>query len=270
MILTGSEDRLVTLGSLAVRPTIYSGRNGGGPFPVSSEPIPGLTVRIPKRKQAPIFHTTTNVYGFLDLAGGPTRVEITDPENRYLPRAISVNVPDRRPLGEALARGATVLPAVLPPPFVEVPLRPSPHVRLRELRAAVFGRVTTPAGVPCPFAWVRATTTKGVHVTYADERGEYFAPLPFLRPIVTILDPHETGDGDDDLALTVDFSVTVRAYRRRTPPPAGSPLEGFLLEIDTAVPGDAAFDAVYVPASLYETTTSVKLETHVRLDLQPA
>lgn len=270
MILTGSEDRRVTVGSFAVRPTAYQGRQPSGPFAVPSEPVTGLVVRAQGARQTPSFHPSTHVYGFVDLPGGSTRVEITDPEDRYLPRALVVDVPDRSPLAQALARGAVSLPAVLPPPFVEAPLRPSPRARSRELRAAVFGRVTTPAGEPCPFAWVRATTTIGTYVTYADERGDYLAPLPFLRPIVAIVNAHDPGDGDDELALTTEFTVTMRAYRRISPPPAGSPLEGFLTEIDTASPGDAAFDAVYLVASLYEAGTSVKLETHVRLDLQPA
>ena len=211
MILLGNEDRRVSVGSLAVRPTVYMGRDGGGPFPAPSDAISGLSVTLTGRKQRPTFHPITNVYGFIDLPGGPARVEVSDPEGRYLPAALAVNLPDRAPLAAALSRGASVLPAVADPPFVPVPLRPSVRARSREVRAAFFGRVTTPAGAPCPFAWVRATTAQGVYITYADERGEYIAPLPFLRPVVAIVDPHGPGDGDDDLDLTTTFNVTVRA-----------------------------------------------------------
>ncbi|XXY52639.1 hypothetical protein WME91_16035 [Sorangium sp. So ce269] len=270
MIPLGSAERLASVGSLAVRPTAYLGRNGGGPFATSNEPISGLSFAISGRKERPLFHRTTNVYGFLDLPGGPVRVEVTDPEGRYLPRALLVDVPDRLPLAAALSRGASALPAVTAPPFVAAPLRPSPRARSREPRAAIFGRVTTPAGVPCPFAWVSATTAQGAYVTYADERGEYLAPLPFLRAVVSVADPHLPGDGDDDLEFTSTFDVTVRAYRRVTPPPQARPLEGFLDEIDTVSPMDPAFAAVYGVGSLFETTLAVKLETHVRLDLLPA
>lgn len=270
MIPLDSADRRASVGSLAVRPTAYLGHDGGGPFAVSNEPIPGLSVAISGRKTRPLFHRTTNVYGFLDLPGGPVRVEVTDPEGRYLPRALLVDVPDRLPLADALSRGASTLPVVAAPPFVSAPLRPSARARSREPRAAIFGRVTTPAGAACPFAWVRAITAQGAYVTYSDERGEYLAPLPFLRAVVSVADPHLPGDGDDELDITTTFDVTVQAYRRVAPPPEGRPLDGFLDEIDVVSPSDPAFAAVYGVGSLFETTTSVKLETHVRLDLLPA
>ena len=66
-------DRLAVVGSLAVRPVVHRGANGI-PFPVSSEPIFGLSVFAGPRRTKSVFHSSTNIHGFLDLPTGLTLV----------------------------------------------------------------------------------------------------------------------------------------------------------------------------------------------------
>lgn len=271
MSAMAAADRRPALGSLALRPVAYRGRNGVGPLAVSAEPIRGLSIRLVGSRAAPLFHASTNVYGFVDLRPDTYRAEVSDPEGRFLPRALRVDVPDRRPLAEALALGATSLPTVPAVPFLTVPLRPSPHARAAEPRAALHGVVRTPAGAPLPLAWIRVSTAQGSCVTYSDARGEYLAPLPFLRPVVALLDSGAdlSSDGDDVLGITDTFNVTARAHRLLAPVPAASPLDAFPEGFDDLEPGQPAFAAVYDTTSFFETTIAVRVETHVRLDLLP-
>jgi hypothetical protein len=267
-ISTLRADRLVTIGSLAVRPVVYRGANGT-PFPTSNEPIHGLSVRGVGSKAKSIFHASTNVYGFLDLPAGPMVVSVTDPEKRYLPRTLKVTAPDQSALADALALGAKIPPAVSAPPFVPVFLRPSPESPTRNACTSLFGAARENDGRPIVLAWIRVSTPQGSYTTYTDLRGEYVAILPFLRPVVTIVDPGASeGEGDDVNDIQDTFDAAVTAHRILAPIPAGlDPLAVFPTDFDDLVPGIAAFAAVYETAPFFQTTVPIKVEAHFRLDL---
>ncbi|WP_437656644.1 hypothetical protein [Sorangium sp. So ce1182] len=246
-------ERLVALGSLAVRPVAYGGENGAGPLPPPSEPIDGLLVSAAEARRPALLRATTNVYGFVDLAPGLQRVLVVDPRGRFLPRAIAVDVPDRRPLADALARGAATLPAVADPPLALAWLRPAPG---KQRSSGVHGVVRGPSGAPLALAWIRVDTPEGRFVTYSDHRGEYVAPLPFVRRPAA-----------DD----ADVQINVRVHRLLAEVPASADaLEVFPASFDGLAPEIAGFDAVYEQAALVNKAVQFEVGKPVRLDLQPA
>jgi hypothetical protein len=265
-------DRLVTLGSLAVRPVLHRGANGAV-FPTSNEPIYGLSVRILGSRARALFHPSTNVHGFVDLPPGPdpVLVGVTDPENRFLPRTLRVTVPDQTSLREALALGAQAPPATASPPFVTAHLRPSPSGPARASYTSVYGVAREADGRPIAWAWVRVSTPQGRYVTYTDLRGEYLAILPFLRPVVTVVDEGDLeGDSDDLTEVQSTFSADVSAHRLLAPIPAsGDPLTAFPPTFDDLAPEIPGFEEVYEESAFFLTTVPIKVETHHRLDLLP-
>jgi hypothetical protein len=251
--------RLVSLGSLAVRPVAYLGAGASGPFEPPVGPIEGLTLRSTSDRRAPVLHVATDCYGFVDLVPGAHRVHLSDARGRFLPRAITAVVPDRRPLGAAIARGAAVLPSVPAPPLVRAWLRPAPGQAV--LGTALLGTVRSATGEALPFAWIRVEAAQGRFVTYSDARGEYLAPLAFLRPVVA--------PGDDVGSPIVPAQVS--AYPRSAPPsPADrDEITSFPADFDDLVPGTASFVAVY-GAAVFDASVDIIVGITARLDLQPA
>jgi hypothetical protein len=256
-------DRLVALGSLAVRPLVYCGAGKDGPFPPPQEPIEGLSVRSTSARRDARIHTTTNLYGFVNLKPGPHRVHIVDPRGRFLPRAIAVNVPDYASLRDALERRAQTLPAVAPPPIEVAWLRRAPGT---PTTTGLFGVVRDATGASVPFAWIRvekvlafddAADGEGRFVTYADQRGEYVVPLSFVR----------RPSGDD----SAPASIKVRVHRPLGPAPAGDgALAAFPVSFDDLAPEKPGFDSVYEPIALVaDKAVDFEVGTSMRLDLQP-
>lgn len=275
-VSTRSPDRLVAIGSLAVRPALYRGANGSV-FPVSAQPIHGLTVALAQglsgsrsRPRKALFHPSTNLHGFVDLPPGPKLIAVTDPENRFLPRTLAATVPDFTALAEALAQGAKTPPAASPPALVTALLRPSPSGPLRDSFASFHGVAREPDGTPIAWAWIQVSTPQGSYTTYSDGRGEYLAILPFLHPIVTVVldvgDPETDGDDVNDVADT--FNADVRAHRLlASVPPSGDPLAVLPPDFDELVPGAPAFDSVYETTAFFHATVPIRVEARQRLDL---
>ncbi len=250
---SASPDRRVSLGSLALRPILYRGASSAGPLASPERPIEGLVVRATTSRRPPIFHLSTNLYGFLDLAPATYRIHLTDPAAAYLPRAYSIFVPDRRQLGVALAAG-TPPPAVPQPPLGAVPMRPALLAPI-SAHTALWGVVATPSPgrAPLPFAWIRATTAQGAYVTYSDLRGQYLIPLDTISGVGT-------------------FPVQVDAYALVLPPASGAaePLSAFPAsptDFDDLIPGSADFIAVYGTSTIYSQSKNITIGTQVRLDL---
>jgi len=259
---SASSDRFPVLGSVALRPVRYGGTKGGIPFPLPTEPIAGLVCRSAASPQVALFHLTTNCYGLLDLAPGPHRLLVSDPRGRYLPRATAATLPDREPLRQALARGASSPPIVPPPPLLTVPLRPVPGSPLRGAETAFWGRVLGGDGRPLPLAWIRVTTAQGVYITHSDMAGDYLAPLPFLAP--------QLPGGDDDDVPVVEFPATVRVHAlKASPAPGSAPLDVLPADFDALVPGTPDFEAVYAAVPVTEADHDITVGTQPRLDLQP-
>lgn len=260
-------DRRVALGALAVRPVLYRGVNGASPFGSPEQPIMDLLVQSTSSVLSPTFHPATHVYGFVDLLPVPAehRIQITDPLRRYLPRAVTAQVPDRRPLGAALIAGATDLPTVLDPPTVVALMRPTLRTPITTEETAVWG-VTSAQGAALPFTWIRATTPQGTYVTYSDVGGEYLVSLSFLRPVLP------ANAGADTPATQNTFSVQIEAYALLAPPAPGDddPLASFPADFDDLAPGGARFIALYGATALTTKTLNIQVGTQVRLDLQPA
>ena len=272
-----SADRVVALGMLAIRPVVYRGASGGTRLAAPVEPIAGLRIRSTSSRKLPIFHASTNCYGFVDLPAGRHRIHLEDPESRFLMRAIEVVVPDRSALREALERGARVppvdgggsaplVPPVVPaPPFVTVPLRPAPGSIFGDLDTSLWGVLRDAAGNGVPLAWIRVSTPQGDFVTCSDARGEYLATLPFLRPIVTTLDI----DPEQPVIQTV-LAVAIEAYPLLNPPARGAdPLAIFPASFDDLDPLIRGFEAIYHVGARITRTTNVTVGARVRLDLQP-
>jgi hypothetical protein len=173
-----SPDRLAVVGVLAVRPRRYLSEGA----PLGLGPMPGLEVRVKGGSEVPLWHASTGLYGFLRLAPGPARVEVSDPSGRYLPQAINAQVPDRTAVREALQRGRTP-PTGAPALFLDLGLRPALGLALPPGSSAIWGLVRRRSdGTPVPGALiggetVRAGMADGV-TTLSGPDGTYVLVLP--------------------------------------------------------------------------------------------
>jgi len=129
-----SPDRVSAVGVLAVRIRRYL-TTGADP---SLAALPGLRVRVAGQAERPLWHESTGLYGFLNIPSGDARIEIDDPAGRYQPQAISALVPDRSALKAAL-EAAEAPPAVPPPAYPTVDLRPGLAMGLPPATTAVWG-----------------------------------------------------------------------------------------------------------------------------------
>jgi hypothetical protein len=265
----GRADRLVSLGSLAVRPVVYRGTVGDQPLTMSSDPIEGLRVRSTTSQRTPLFHVSTNLYGFVDLAPGLHRVHVVDPEQRFLPRAVAAIAPDRSLLGDALARGARTLPVVDDPPLVSAKLRPSPSSLMGGAEAALHGVILDVDGEGAPFAWIRAQTLLGEYVTYSDARGEYVVPLPFLHPVI-VTDPSDPTQSKHQTTFPVTLEVYPLLAALASVVASGDPLDVFPADFDDLAPGSPRFGEVYDPTKLFSMSTNATVGARARLDPQLA
>lgn len=105
-----SAERSVLTGVLALRLVRYIGE--GAVAPAATLPIAGLRVRSTSAVETPRYHPSTGLYGFLHLRPGRHRIHIEDPRERYLPRAIEVDVPDRREVRRVLETDVPPLPGL--------------------------------------------------------------------------------------------------------------------------------------------------------------
>jgi hypothetical protein len=248
-------ERTVIAGALAVHPLTYRVQ-GAGPAPAS---LPGLRVRAVGSGEAPIYHPSSGVYGFLRLPPGTHRLHLTDPGDRFLPRAQTVDVPDRAAAVAILAAGAAPPPGAPGPAYLSVAMRPAIGFPLRRSDTAVWGEIRRASGEPLPFARLRlATRLDGADaevVTYSDLMGVFLARLPGERATFVLPEPvDEDADpppADDETELIRTFpralSVHVLSEAALAGVRGADPLAGFPADFDDLDP-DAPGSPYIAPA----------------------
>jgi hypothetical protein len=174
-----SVERRVVAGLLGVRALRYAGQS----VPPNPPAIEGLQVVAAGAAEVPTFHAETGLYGFVRLPPGPRRIELSDATGRFQPSAITVAVPDRGPIQQALEAGGA--PPLMPPPLlVDVALRLMPAAPTSPGMTTVWGVVReASSGAPVPLARIACTTVgSGNVVSYAGRDGSYLLVFPAERP----------------------------------------------------------------------------------------
>jgi hypothetical protein len=242
------------LGALGIRPTPYlaEGRTG-----ISS--IGGLSLVCREFEETPIFHSQTGVYGWLRMPPGDHLIEILDPSGFRLNRRISITVPDRSAYAQSLLAGV-LSPPVIPPAFIEVPLRPALGHPWMSGHTVLHGMITDTSGNSLPFARLEFDTVfKGTPeklITHADSKGEYAAHLSGEAASFHMPDL-EAGEDEDDAELISEFTRNVRLFRLKAAfasvAKSAYPLKALPLDFDTLNPlaGTSPYEP---PASLIART----------------
>lgn len=241
-------DRVATLGSLAIDAFVYDGEVGDS---ASSRrlygrrrPVEGLSVRILGREAEALYHTTTGLYGFVELAPGPVRVHVTDPAARFLPMAMGIEVPNRSAQRRALERSDSPAKVGAGPLYTQLAMRPAPGAPLAHSPTAIWGRVLDNAGQPVPLARLELATEfpvgqdfeAGRIVSFSDFRGDYVLVSPGERP--------QPGAGDDE--TVEEFARALRVDRLRADSEARRHLRSdrSLLALPTEMEPTAAHEQV--------------------------
>ncbi|HPT49657.1 MAG TPA: hypothetical protein PKZ22_05575 [Accumulibacter sp.] len=172
-------ERLVAVGVLAVRPRRYA--SDGAPAGLST--IAGLRVRVATQAEKPHWHASTGIYGFLHVPPGEFRIEVDDPTRRYLPQAVSAQVPDRSSVGDWLTRGVPPPTGAPGPLILDLAMRPSSEMPLPPASTALWGVLRESAGGrPVPGALLSLTTVlNGANdtvTTLSGADGGYLLVLP--------------------------------------------------------------------------------------------
>ncbi len=115
---------------------------------------------------------------FTDLPPGPRRILVTDPDRRYLPAAVMVEVPDRYP--QRPTAGGPPIPVPSHPVRRTILLRPAPARAIPTGMTAVIGTLRDAAGRGIALARLAASTDAGLMrvVTWTDEAGGFALVLP--------------------------------------------------------------------------------------------
>jgi hypothetical protein len=225
---------------LGIRALRYEADGRPGALP----PIAGLRITAQGVPGAvPRFEPTTGQTFFADLPPGGRRILVTDPEQRFLPAALQVEVPARHPArptaaGADLPRGA--------PPRLAVLLRPHPARAVPDGVTALIGTVRDAAGRAVPLARIACVTAfegrAAQVVTFAGPDGafvlllpgEALAPPPMLRGL-TLYRPNARLAA----ALTADFLAGLPAGADGTPSAALFETAGFALHGADGTPSGA-------------------------------
>jgi hypothetical protein len=188
-------------------------------------PVAGLrVVPVGVAGAAALFDPVGGQTHFAELPPGPRRILVTDPERRFLPAAVEVDIPPRHPLrptaGPASARTES--------PRITLRLRPGPGRAVPPEATAVIGTVRDAAGRGVALARLACTTfldgRQTEVVTWSAADGAFVLLLPdeggrapaerrlmLHRPVPTL-----------SQALATDFLAALPAGLDGVPPPAGS------------------------------------------------
>lgn len=180
----------------------------------------------------------------------PFVLEVRDPDDRFLPFSLDVLLPHRRLLGItftspissplATQTGSSIQSL----PIFSSPARPLPDA-MAALRAEI---VDSGAGVPASWAVVEAKGPgQPAAMGLADAAGRVLLPLPYPKPVVSLLSP-----GSPGLPLTSQtwpIDLTVR-YRRRVTVPVIPDLADLLTQPIATVWEDVARTASLTQATL--------------------
>lgn len=160
---------------LGIRALPYRAEGQPGAMP----PIPGLVMKaIGIIGARPAWDAASGQVRFADLPPGPRRILVTDPERRFLPAAVMVQVPDRFP--QRPTAGGPPIPVPAHPVRRTVLLRPASGRAIPPGMTAVIGTLRDGAGRPIPLGRLAATTDAGLMrvVTWTDEAGGFVLLLP--------------------------------------------------------------------------------------------
>lgn len=205
---------------LAVRALRYEAEGLPGALP----PIAGLRVAASGVVGAAArWDATTGQTCFPDLPPGPRRILVTDPERRFLPAAITVEIPSRHPTRPTLAQGE---PRELPRRTLL--LRPGPGRAVPPGATAVIGTVQDAAGRGVGLARLDCAAMIGGRmtrfVTWSAADGAFVLllpeeasnPAPVLRGITMHLPVPRLAE-----ALAADFLAALPADLDAAGPEAG-------------------------------------------------
>lgn len=198
-------DRAVAVGRLAVRALHYVAQG----LPAAVPPIPGLQVAVYRQSEQPLYHGETGVYGFLRLAPGPARIELSDAAGRWFPAVRSFVIPDREPVRAALGAGGTPAaeppgPGGLPAWIAEIAMRPAIGMPAVPGLTTLWGVVREASGAPIPLARIEVESVGGIRiVAHSDAGGTWLMTMP--------------SEKTDPLTLTSLFPRAVRVHTPREP-----------------------------------------------------
>lgn len=164
---------------LAIQALRYEAEGRPGALPA----ISGLRLQalgVPGAVQG--FDPTTGHTFLRDLPPGPRRILVTDPDRRYLPAALTVNIPARfrsRPTLAQMSEG-------LGPLRIRLRLRPSPSRAIPDGMTAVIGRLRNAQGRGIALGRLECITMQNGKplrvVTWTDADGGFALLLPGEAP----------------------------------------------------------------------------------------
>ncbi|MEW8276596.1 MAG: hypothetical protein AB2719_00310 [Candidatus Thiodiazotropha sp.] len=265
-------DRIAIAGVLAVRCLRYVNETPVAPL----KTLPNLHVRSTRCEERPVFHQSTGLYGFLQLQPGNHRVVINDPEQRYLSRAIEVEVPDRSGVRAILEKGGVPAPGSAAPLFTDAAMRPSVNYPLLPGESAIWGQVSDNSGRPLAFCRLQLATRYDDFdtsvVSYSDSSGSYLLRLSgerasFVEPVDT--DADGVTDTSGELTTTFDRELRVHALKQN---PLGleNPIDAFPVDFDSLDPDDPAGPYQLESFSLYNPATDEQRLPAAGLTPQPS
>lgn len=182
-------------------------------------PLSGLDIVSIQNKERPIFHSSTQIYGFLTLQAGMHKLYITDPRAFFLPRTVTVDVPpyDNRVL---LNRLNTNLNNPQNTKYLHVNIYPSIEYPLLNGETSIWGTIVDAEDNPCAFCRLQMETVRKGQPnevnTYSDINGVYL-----IRLMGEKTEFQSPDDGDlvlDDGILKDDFKRKLRVYKLKKDP----------------------------------------------------
>ncbi|MCM8882054.1 MAG: hypothetical protein LC541_01800 [Candidatus Thiodiazotropha sp.] len=250
-------DRITITGVLAVRCLRYVNETATAPL----KTLPNLHMNSTRSEEQPVFHESTGLYGFLKLQPGTHRVIINDPGQRYLPRAIQVDVPDRSSVRANLEKGGLPSPGSAGPLYTDAAMRPSVNYPLLPGESAIWGQVSDSNGRPLAFSRLQLATRHDdgdTHVvSYSDMSGTYLLRLSGERASFVVpedIDADGVPDTSGELTTTFDRELSVHSLKQN---PFGleNPLDVFPVNFDSLDPDDPAGPYQLESFSLYNPAT---------------
>ncbi len=238
--------------------------------------LSGLHISSYRSKEHPIFHSSTNIYGFLNLQDGPHKLSITDPQTFFLPRTVSVIVPEysNKVLIQRLNSNLKNPQEVK---FTTIKMYPSIQYPLLNGETSMWGTVVDAENKPCAFCRMTIETEREGHAdkvnTYSDINGVYLLRLTGER--TQFLSPDDGDFDDNDGDLVNEVKRKLRVYKlKENPRLQDDPLSVFPVNFDNLPDSDAPespykkvrFRQVY-PESLNDEIT-ITIGHKNRVDIQ--
>lgn len=144
--------------------------------------ISDLLVRCSGSRCRPSWHVMHGLYGFVDLTPGPYVFTVEDPQNRYLPARMVLNVGNHTAVADDLRQLRRPSAAdSWRDRLTRILLRPAPGAPPRVGATGIWGEVRDRAGRPIPFAYFQMETRfrgqQATATTWSDPSGGYVLDL---------------------------------------------------------------------------------------------